>query len=229
MRSLLPPSLPGVYVSELKNKFYTNLKTLKKVLYGELIRKKYFLTNPENVRNSYGVIGFLIIIFGGFAAVFLVPSSPGKGIFAFILTGLPVLAFARFMPAKTKTGAGAYMDILGFQEFMNRAEKDRIERMGDTNLFSKFLPYAIALDVADNWAKAFEGIYQNPPDWYVSPMGHRTFSAYTFSHSLNSVTSSLSSAMFSAPRGSGTGGGGGGGGGGGSSGGGFGGGGGGSW
>ena len=42
MRSLLPPSLPGVYVSELKNKFYTNLKTLKKVLYGELIRKKVF-------------------------------------------------------------------------------------------------------------------------------------------------------------------------------------------
>jgi len=114
---------------------------------------------------------------------------------------------------------------------MNRAEKDRLERMGDTNLFSKFLPYAIALDVADNWAKAFEGIYQNPPNWYASPMGHRTFSAYTFSHSLNSVTSSLSSAMFSTPRGSGAGGGSGGsgGGGGGSSGGGFGGGGGGSW
>ena len=231
MRSLLPSSLPGVYVSELKNKFYTNLKTLKKVLYGELIRKKYFLSNPENVRNSYGVIGFLIMIFGGFAAVFLAPSSPGRGILAFILAGLPVLGFARFMPAKTKTGASAYMDILGFQEFMNRAEKDRLERMGDTNLFSKFLPYAIALDVADNWAKAFEGIYQNPPNWYASPMGHRTFSAYTFSHSLNSVTSSLSSAMFSTPRGSGTGGGSGGsgGGGGGSSGGGFGGGGGGSW
>ena len=56
------------------------------------------------------------------------------------------------------------MDILGFQEFMNRAEKDRLDRMGDKNLFSKFLPYAIALDVADNWAKAFEGIYQEPPD-----------------------------------------------------------------
>jgi uncharacterized membrane protein len=119
------------------------------------------------------------------------------------------------------------MDILGFQEFMNRAEKDRIERMGDMNLFSKLLPYAIALDVADNWAKAFEGIYQDPPDWYVSPVGFRTFSPYAFTHSLNSVTSNLGSAMFSAPRG--TGGGGGGFGGGGSSGGGFGGGGGGSW
>jgi len=120
------------------------------------------------------------------------------------------------------------MDILGFREFMTRAEKDRLERMGDADLFSKFLPYAMALDVTDNWAKAFEGIYQQPPEWYVSPVGIRTFNPYTFSHSIQSVTSNLSSAMFSAPRGSG-GSGGGGSGGGGSSGGGFGGGGGGSW
>ena len=86
--------------------------------------------------------------------------------------------------------------------------------MGDMNLFSKFLPYAVALDVADNWAKAFEGIYQDPPDWYVSPGGFRTFNPYVFTHSINSVTSDLTSAMTSAPRGSGIGGGGGGGGGG---------------
>jgi uncharacterized membrane protein len=218
-----------VHVSELKNKFYTNLRALKKTLYGELVRKRYFAANPESVRNSYGIIGFLIIIFGGFAGAFLSPFSPGRGIIAFILAGLPVLIFSRFMPAKTRTGAGATMDILGFQEFMNRAEKDRLERMGDRNLFSRFLPYAIALNVTDNWARAFEGISQDTPSWYVSPMGYRGFSPYAFSHSLNSVTSHLSTAMFSAPRGSGTGSGGGGGGGGGSSGGGFGGGGGGSW
>ncbi len=67
------------------------------------------------------------------------------------------------MPAKTKAGASVYMDILGFQEFMHRAEKDKLERIGDKDLFSKFLPYAIALDVVDSWAKAFEGIYQEPP------------------------------------------------------------------
>jgi uncharacterized membrane protein len=132
------------------------------------------------------------------------------------------------MPAKTKAGALAYMAILGFQEFMNRAEKDRLERMGDKDLFSKFLPYAIALDVADNWAEAFEGIYQEPPNWYISPGGFRTFHPVVFTRSMNTVTSSLGTAMFSAPRGSG-GGGGGGFGGGGFSGGGFGGGGGGSW
>jgi uncharacterized membrane protein len=228
MKSLFSGYLPGILVSDLKNKFYTNLDELKKTLYGELIRKKYFVSNPEKVRKSYGVAGILIMVFGSFALALLTPFSVGRSILASILTAVPVLAFARFMPVKTRSGASTYMDILGFQEFMNRAEKDRLERMGDKDLFSKFLPYAIALDVADNWAKAFEGIYQEPPDWYASPGGFRTFSPYGFSHSMNAVTSSLSSAMFSSPRGSGIGGDGGGGDGG-SSGGGFGGGGGGDW
>jgi uncharacterized membrane protein YgcG len=228
MRSLFSFAPPRLLVSSLKNKFYTNLNRLKKNLYGELVRKKFFLSNPESMRRTYSVIGFLIMVFGGFGFT-LLAGSPGRGILASVLTGLPVLTFAKYMPAKTKTGASAYMDILGFQEFMNRAEKDRIQRMGDKDLFSKFLPYAIALDVADNWAKAFEGIYQNPPDWYVAHGGFRTFSPYGFSNSIDSITSNLSSAIFSSPRGSGIGGGGGGSGGGGSSGGGFGGGGGGSW
>jgi uncharacterized membrane protein len=219
----------GVSVSDLKNKFFAYLPELKKALYGELTRKKYFLSSPEKVRNSYLVAGFLVFVFSVLAFVFLVPNPGWKGILAGLLTGASVLGFAKSMPAKTRAGASAYMDVLGFQEFMNRAEKDRLERMGDKDLFSKFLPYAIALDVADNWAKAFEGIYQEPPNWYVSPGGFRMFSPYAFTHSLNSVTSDLSSAMFSAPRGSGGGGSGGGFGGGGSSGGGFGGGGGGSW
>lgn len=227
MKDLFPAEMPGTLVSDLKNKFYTNLGVLKKLLYGELIRKKCFLSSPEKVRNSYIAAGIVVLVFATLAFLFLVPSSGGKSFIAGLLTGIPILAFAKFMPAKTRTGASAYMDILGFQEFLNRAEKDRLERMKDMNLFSKFLPYAIALNVADNWAKAFEGIYQEPPDWYVSSGGFRTFTPYAFTHSLNSVTSDLSSAMFSAPRSSG--GGGGGFGGGGSSGGGFGGGGGGSW
>ena len=220
---------PGILISEMKNSFYKHLDSLKATLNGELISKKYFIKSPDKVKNVYFVAGIMLAVSGPFLAVLLMPEFLKlKGIIALALSGLPVLAFAKAMPAKTKLGASVYMDILGFQEFLNRAEKDRIEKMGDKDLFSKFLPYAIALDVADNWAKAFEGIYQEPPQWYVSPGGFRTFSPYSFSHSIGSMTSDLGSAMFSAPRSSGAGGGGFSGGGG-SSGGGFGGGGGGSW
>ncbi len=218
--------LPGRMVSEMKKEFYKNLDLLRNTLYGELISKKYFLVSPVKVRKVYYFTGIAMMVFSIIALVWL--TSSAKGTIAGILMGLPVLAFARVMPAKTKTGSSVYMDILGFQEFMNRAEKDRLVRMGDKTLFSKFLPYAIALDVVDNWAKAFEGIYQELPQWYVSHEGGRTFSPQSFSRSISSATSSIASAMFSAPRGSGISSGGGFGGGG-FSGGGFGGGGGGSW
>jgi len=229
MSQIFSGEMPGRMVSDMKNSFYTSLDLLKDTLYGELVSKKYFLTSPEKVRKYYITAGIIIALIGVSAALIFASSTVVKGIIAGALTSLPVFVFSRVMPAKTRSGASAYMDILGFQEFMNRAEKDRLERMGDKNLFSRFLPYAIALDVVDNWAKAFEGIYQEPPQWYTSHGGFRTFSPYHFSRSISSATSSLASAMYSAPRGSGISGGGGGFSGGGSSGGGFGGGGGGSW
>lgn len=228
MKRLFSLSGSRITVSSLINKFYKELPSLKKILFGELIQNKFFLTDPEKVRNLYFLMGFLVIVFGGFALAFFSPHEIWRGFIASGLTGFPILFFGRHMPAKTKAGALVYTAILGFQEFMNRAERDRLERMGDKDLFSRFLPYAIALDVADNWAEAFEGIYQEPPSWYVSPRRFRTFHPVDFTRSINTATSSLGSAMFSAPRGSG-GGGGGGFGGGGFSGGGFGGGGGGSW
>ncbi|MGA7874339.1 MAG: DUF2207 domain-containing protein [Desulfoferrobacter sp.] len=216
-----------VQVSDLKNKFYTNLSLLKDDLYRDLVGKGYFANSPEKVRKIYFSAGVVTVIALTLGFALLSPDS-ARGIIAGIATGLPILALARFMPAKTAAGAFAHNQILGFEEFLTRAEKDRLERIDDKHLFSKFLPYAIALDVIDSWAKAFEGIYQEPPQWYVSsrPGRFTTFSPRSFSSSLNSMTSHLASAMFSAPRGSR---GGGGFGSGGSSAGGFGGGGGGSW
>ena len=82
--------------------------------------------------------------------------------------------------------------------------------MDDKDLFSKYLPYAIALDVVDNWAKAFEGLEQNLPTWYVGTHGMMYFHPVAFSKAINATTSHLSTATFSAPRSSGTSGGGGG-------------------
>ncbi|GAB4491563.1 MAG: hypothetical protein OHK006_25520 [Thermodesulfovibrionales bacterium] len=219
----------GVMVSDLKNRFYRNLPGLKKTIYRDLVLKGFFGSNPEHIRASYVGAGIVtgVIIAAGLSYLFGDSIGDVRPFVCGGLSGLAVLGFAKFMPAKTRLGSSAYMHVLGFREFMERAEKDHLERMKDQNLFSKFFPYALALDVADNWAKAFEGIYQEPPGWYVSSSGMHAFRPVAFSHAIGTAMSTLSSAMTSAPRGSGMGSGGFGGGG--SSGGGFGGGGGGSW
>jgi hypothetical protein len=40
MKSLFSEAQPGIHISDLKNKFYKNLPSLKDTLYGELIREK---------------------------------------------------------------------------------------------------------------------------------------------------------------------------------------------
>lgn len=205
MDRIFPGKIQGILVSEMKNKFYVNLDVLKTTLYDGLVSKRYFLRSPEKVRKLYMTAGVVIALAGFFMATMLAPFLQWRGIVAAVLSSLPVLAFSRAMPAKTRTGVLTYVDIMGFREFLNRAEKDRIERIGDKDLFSRFLPYAIALDVTDNWSKAFEGIYQNSPEWYTSTWAGRTFSPSLFSNSISSMTSSIGSAVFSAPRGSGIG------------------------
>jgi uncharacterized membrane protein len=221
-----------IEVSKLKNKFYLRLPILKELAYDSLVKKKYFDISPEKTKTKYAMMGIFIMIVGVVLSFLISADAPVKNIIALALTGMPFILFASAMPAKTSEGALANIHIRGFQEFMTRADKDRLERMGPKEIFYKYLPYAIALGVVDQWSKAFEGMTLEPPQWYGGyhpGMGMMMFSPVHFSNSLTAATSSLGSAIFSAPRGSGSGGRGGGFGGGGFSGGGHGGGGGGSW
>jgi uncharacterized membrane protein len=130
--------------------------------------------------------------------------------------------FARVMTAKTVKGARTHVAVLGFQEFMNRVDAERLKIMPPTT-FEKFLPYAMALGVEHHWAQAFAGIVKDPPQWYVSPGGYGAFNPIFFSSSMHSMASDMHQVFVSSPRASSSasGFGGGGGGGGGFSGGGF--------
>ena len=212
--------------SDLKHSFYKNLDDLKDAAFAGLERMRCFAASPKAVKARCVGAGIAIMLGGGAAGLLgekLFGGAFSRATVAFALSGLPVLLFAPIMPVKTRKGVEVLGKIRGFEEFLLRAEKDRLERMNDRNLFEKYLPYAIALGVSDRWAKAFEGVYQEPPRWYVSRGGIDTFRPTSFNRSLESTLSSMSGAMHSSPRSSGSGfsgggssGGGGGGGGGGS-------------
>ena len=211
----------SVMLSDLRNKFYKELPGIKSALYSELTGKKYFPVSPEKVKSIYRWLGIGLLILG-----FFLISKPPLGI-SIILSGVISLIFSRFMPRKTLAGRHAYEELLGFREFIERAEKDRLERLAkdDPTLFDRVLPYALVFGLEDKWANAFSDIYREPPTWYYSPGYGSRFSPNIFVNDIGRSLGVMSSTLSSAPRksgGSGLGGGG-------SSGGGFGGGGGGSW
>ena len=148
---------------------------------------------------------------------------------------------AIFMRKRTKRGSELLGRIMGFKNFLERAEKDRIEKLVEENpsYFYDVLPYAYVLGVTDKWAKNFEGLADSPPDWYQDRYDRGgVFSPLVFQATLFHSMHHIGGAMVSRPMpqgggkggfGGGSFGGGGFGGGGGFSGGGFGGGGGRSW
>jgi hypothetical protein len=214
-------------LSSLKNRFYAVIPIVRRDIMSALKNKGIYTLDPESA-NGYSIVAGVAIaiavigvqIMGWMDLLNSIPLVIGSALVSAIIWWL----FARQMTAKTLMGARTTVAVLGFQEFMNRVDADRIKRM-PPDTFEKFLPYAMALGVEHHWAQAFDGIVKDPPSWYVSPNGYVGFSPLFFSSSMHSMATDMHQVFTSAPRasssGSGFGSGGGFGGGGGFSGGGF--------
>ena len=126
-----------------------------------------------------------------------------------------VIGFGMIMPRRTEKGAQADWQLKGFKLYLSTAEKYRLQWQEKENIFETFLPYAMALGVAEKWSKTFADVNLPPPSWYS---GTGTWSSIYAWQALSSFNSSLSSATVPSSGGSSGGfsGGGGGGGGGGS-------------
>lgn len=221
-----------VSASDLANKFYRHIPAITSGLYSRLVSQGYFEAPPDKVRGRWVALGFGAAVATALVAVAWMvlrdvpaPAVVVVPVVAAVLTLIVFLAFSSAMPRRTLKGAQARQWAVGFQEFATRVEGDRLGRAATEPrpVFESLLPYAMALGVADAWAKKFDGIYaEQAPAWYVGHGTARTFSTPAFERSLSAAMSRASQSMAASPRsssgsgGGGSSGGGGGGGGGGS-------------
>jgi len=195
------PVIDEVAISDLKNRFYKHVPEIKERIFSQLIDRGYYLRRPDRVKATFYVLAAVVAIGGS-----VVSGVLGFGlasIIASIISGVIIGVFGHLMPARTVEGARAREGALGFEEFLDRVESDRFDRVVKTPaLFERFLPFAMALGVERNWAKAFEGIYTSQPDWYAGSY-HGSFGPRMFTASLANLSSDAGTAMTSAPRSSG--------------------------
>lgn len=213
--------LKMIKTSELKNKFYSDLSKVKKELYAHVVDKKLFPSNPEKVREKYIFIGIAIFIGSILGVIFIQIVSLQMFLAGNVIFSLYIIIFSRSMPKRSAYGQELYRRSRGYYEFISHVEKYRQQFFERKNMLNEVLPYAIVFGLTGKFAKALKdmGVKPEQPSWYV---GHTAFNIVNFEKNVNAFSSSLSSAISSAPRSSGSSGGG-------FSGGGFGGGGGGSW
>jgi uncharacterized membrane protein YgcG len=211
--------LISVEMSDLENSFYKKLPGIRDNIFERLLQRHYYARRPDKVRRTYlitaAAVAFLSFWGGGILTAALNLSSFGATVAAGLASAAIIFGFAWVMPARTYRGTCALEGILGFEEFLSRVEGDRLQRMVKTpEMFEKFLPYAMALGVEKNWARAFVSIYKQAPEWYRGTH-FDGFSSRSFVSNLSSMSGAAVTAMASSPRsssGSGFSGGGGGGG-----------------
>lgn len=186
-----------VTLDDLENEFYKRMDSIRTYLYDGLVEAGYFRSSPQSVRRTWVVIGVLV---GAVSIPLGVLSQSVAGVIAGVASGAIVFGFAWFMPARTRAGRHKWVEVKGFEEFLGRTEGDRLRSMDvDLSKFETFLPYAMALGVAEQWGRAFEGLLQRPPEWYLGP--HRAhFSPALFSQRMSTVSRAVGTAMATAPR-----------------------------
>lgn len=175
-----------VALSDLKNTFASTLRRIQSDMYDEVVTRHWFRSSPQLQRGMWqglgivlAVIGGMIMFYGQGAITALVGSGftggavLGIGLF---LAGAIVWFLGGRMAAKTAEGSAVLAQSLGFKEYLTTAEAGQIAFEEASNIFSRYLPYAVVFGVADRWASTFAEVAQAAeavgqpilmPSWYL--------------------------------------------------------------
>ncbi len=139
----------------------------------------------------------LLIAFTSVSAFFILIFEP---YFDFLLTSILVMIEVVFIGylvfkfnVRTDEGLEELGDIVGLKNFIEVAEKDRLEMLVQENpsAFYVILPYAYVLGVYEKWCKKFEKITIDAPQWYVGSGDIDLFNTMIFIHVLNNSCNQL--------------------------------------
>ncbi|GAB3924486.1 hypothetical protein GCM10029976_016270 [Kribbella albertanoniae] len=165
---------------------------------------------------AFGCIVVIIIwVIAGAAATATGASTGGFG--RAVVIGIPVLAVIiaiatwvriRARGQRTPAGRAVTDQVIGFRKYLATAEAEQLRFEEGEDIFSKYLPWAIAFGLADRWQKVCRKLVdagQLTPDpyWYVGPSYYS--SGWTAGH----VSSTVAQTFQPPPTPSSSGGGGG--------------------
>jgi len=115
------------------------------------------------------VVPFFVAILGRDRSLFQLFSTERLVLYACaVILFVSIYIFGRAITKRSDRGSAIYEKLIGFREFFKRVEKPVLERMlkEEPDYFSRYMPYAAALNILDIWVEKFSGILKSPPDWY---------------------------------------------------------------
>jgi hypothetical protein len=95
---------------------------------------------------------------------------PGAALASVATSAIIIFVLGGKLSNKTRKGQLMWAEVRGFQEFLDRVDADRMQRL-TPDLYEKYLPYAMALGVEKGWTAAFDGIAVPVPEWFGADGG----------------------------------------------------------
>lgn len=195
-----------IYKSDLEDDFYLTLNIIRELYNKPEKRHKVFEAKSLYMR----ILAWGLCALSVFAVLFNFSNLFDSSL-KYILTLVGIIicivsfVFSFFIRKRTDEAVDILGKINGFKNFLETAEKDKLEALVDDDpaYFYNILPYAYVLGVSDKWMKKFESIAVEPPQWYY---GYHPYNYIVFSHFMRDTMNSASNAMISMPVQSGSGG-----------------------
>ena len=188
-------------LSSLTLRFYPIVPVMEQQVLQSLRKKGMYWNDPAyapaarlTMLGVFLLIAFVIQV----AGVYSFATSWLLSAIAILVSAAIVYYFGRGITSKTLKGLSCYRQILGFQEFLNSVERDRLERLSG-QLFERWLPHAMALGVDHHWAKQFEGMALPPPEW-LEGIDDLVHGSSGLVHILGSFERQTRTTLFAMPR-----------------------------
>lgn len=138
---------------------------------------------------------FAIVLWAVGFGLFVYNAGMWVGVF-FLIVFISGSVFHHLIKQPTKKGRAIMDEIEGFREYLKVAEEDRLNLENPPEktpeLFERFLPYALALDVEQEWSEKFDDVLKAAG----KAQGESTYRPSYYSGNFSSTSQALSGAAL---------------------------------
>ena len=210
-----------VTLTQLRDERYGQLqRRFRDELYDQTVSLGWFHGNSREARKKAHSMGCTLAMCGFLGSlplgvmIALLLHTKGWGLvpLPIALFGIGLILLSRRFATRTAQGSAVLEQAKGFELYLRTAEKDQLKFEEGTDIFSRYLPYAMIFGVTEHWTKLFaqlgaEGRYQPDTSWYhgadidhSASLFTTTFSSFSgdFSLSLSQATSQATAAAVEA-------------------------------
>lgn len=190
LRAIFHGSSTEVNLAAIAGEFAAARHQLQHDLYREVTERGWFRNSPRRVSSTWALTGGAIVVLGMLAGLVLgwtvQAGIVGAGV---VVIGVAVMIGSAHAPVRTASGTALLVRVLRFGEFLRTgsgagsdsgldsgsADDVDLDVHADAEVFSRNLPYAIAFDATEDWARVFAAAVEAAdvavaaPAWYSGP------------------------------------------------------------